>query len=183
MIIGLPVVAFSIVSCSKSSGSPTPTTPTLYDSLGGTALVQDPTAATGTKIESGYLLLRSIVDSTIFVIAADNQINKYFQVLLSEVTAMPPNYSGYMALTKNLTTFVAVGTGAKDYTYTGLSMTAAHNPATNPRINGKVDNADFTKFENDLVIGAGKNGVTTSNQALLSVAAIVESLRSTVVQQ
>jgi hypothetical protein len=38
-------------------------------------------------------------------------------------------------------------------------------------------------FEADLVIGAGKNGVTTSNRALVSVANIVESLRGVIVQQ
>ena len=83
-------MTFSIISCSvlKVQVRQQLQHPTLYDSLGGTAMVQDPTAASGVKIESGYLLLRSIVDSTIFVIAADNQINKYFQVLLSEVSAM-----------------------------------------------------------------------------------------------
>ena len=180
-IIGLSILALSIGSCSKNSS--TTTAPTLYDSLGGTALVQDPTAATGTTIEKGRLLIRSILDSTVFVIAADTQINKYFTVLIGELTATPQITSGYEALSKNLTDFVCVGTGAKDYTYTGKTMTAAHNPATNPRISMLVDNGDFTEFETDLFAGALKNGVPASTPALMSVGRIVESLRSIVVQR
>ena len=178
-IIGLSILALSIGSCSKSSS--TPTAPTLYDSLGGTALVQDPAAATGTTIEKGRLLIRSILDSTVFVIAADTQINTYFTVLLSEIGM--GNLSGYQALSKNLTDFVCVGTGAKDFTYTGKTMTAAHNPSTNPRISMLVDNGDFTEFETDLFAGALKNGVPASTPALMSVGRIVESLRSVIVQR
>lgn len=116
-----------------------------------------------------------------FVIAADTRINKYFTVLLAEVTA--GNLSGFQALSKNLTDFVAVGTGAKNYTYTGLSMQATHDPAQNPRMDGKADNADFDAFEEDLVAGAGKNGIMLDNPALKSLANLVESLRGTVVQR
>lgn len=179
LILGILVTVAVMPSCKKSSSSSTK--PTLYDSLGGVTMVQDPTAAAGTKIESGRLLIRSIIDSTIFVIAGDSRINGHFTVLLSEVTA--GNTSGFAALSKNLTDFVAVGTGAKDYTYGGKSMTVAHNPATNSRMNGKASNSDMDAFEADLVTGAGKNKVTTANPALVSVANIVESLRSQVVQQ
>jgi hypothetical protein len=86
------VVAFlllTIVSCSKSSNSSTPKPTvignTLYDSLGGTTLVADPTHA-GAMIEKGRLGIRNVIDSTIFVIAADPKINGHFTVLLSEVT-------------------------------------------------------------------------------------------------
>lgn len=164
-------------SCKKSSDS---TKPTLYDSLGGTTMVQDPKAASGVKIEAGRLLIRSIIDSTIFVIAADSRINGHFSVLLTEVGA--GNLSGFQVLSKNLTDFVAVGTGAKNYTYGGKSMVAAHDPAQNTRMKGKATNADMDAFEADLVAGAAKNGVTISNPALVSVAKIVESLRSAIVQ-
>jgi hypothetical protein len=173
-------------SCSKSSSStpPATTTTTLYDSLGGSTMVADP-ANPGTNIESGYLLIRNIIDSTIFVIAADDSINVYFKVLLAEVSQ--GNLTGFEALSKHLSDFVAVGTGAKDYTYTGLSMPQAHTPGTgagqNPRINGVVSNGAFTEFEVDLVAGAGKAGVPSSTPALGSVAKIVESLRSMVVGQ
>jgi hypothetical protein len=151
---------------------------TLYDSLGGSTMVADPSNS-GTMIEKGRLGIRSVVDSTIFIIAADTQLNKYFTVLLTEVTA--GNLTGFTALSNNLTDFVAVATGAKDYKYTGLSMTDAHNPATNSRMNGKADNSDFTQFEADLVAGANKNGLPSYLTARLGT--IVETLRTQVVQR
>ncbi len=182
-IIGIAILALLIGSCKKSDSTSTPTpSPTLYDSLGGTTLVTDP-ATPGAQIEAGRLLIRNIVDSAIFVIAADDSINGHFAVLLAEVTT--GNLSGFSALSKNLTDFVAVGTGAKDYTYTGLSMTVAHttgmSPTGNPRMTGLVTTGGFTEFEVDLVAGAGKAGVPSNNAALGSVAKIVESLRSTIV--
>ncbi len=130
-LIGIVVIGSFMGSCSKSSS---PAKPTLYDSLGGTAMVTDP-ANSGAKIEAGRLGIRSVIDSTIFVIAGDSKINSYFMVLLAEVGAS--NFTGFTALSKNLTDFVCVGTGAKDFSYTGKSMTDAHNPATNSRISMK----------------------------------------------
>jgi hypothetical protein len=176
----LMIIAFVglfFAACHKDSKKVTTVKPTLYDSLGGTAMVSDP-AHPGTMIEKGYLGIRSVVDSTIFVIAADTRINGHFTVLLSEVTS--GNLSGFTALSGNLSTFVAVGTGAKDYTYTGLNMTDAHDPAKNPRMNGKASNADFDAFEADLVAGANKNHVPAN--LIASLGKIVESLRTTVVQ-
>lgn len=179
----LPVIAIVAVaslalnSCSKKSSPKPPVKATLYDSLGGTAMVSDPAHA-GTMVEKGYLGIRSVVDSTIFVIAADNRINGHFTVLLNEVTH--GTLTGFTELSMNLSNFVALGTGAKDYKYTGLSMVAAHNPATNPRMNGKASNADFDAFEADLAIGAQKNGVSAN--LIASLGKIVESLRTQVVQ-
>jgi hypothetical protein len=164
-------------ACSKKSSTPTPVKATLYDSLGGTTMVSDP-AHSGMMIEKGRLGIRSVVDSTIFVIAADSRINGHFTVLLSEVTA--GNLSGFTELSDNLTTFVSVATGAKHYTYTGLSMTDAHNPATNPRMHNKATSADFDAFVSDLVAGANKNKLPAN--LINSVGAIVETLRSQVVQ-
>ncbi|GGH62961.1 hypothetical protein HNQ91_002629 [Filimonas zeae] len=166
-------------SCSKNDNTPA-AAPTLYDSLGGTTMVTDP-ANSGAKIEAGRLLIRNIVDSSIFVIAADSRINGFFKVLLAEVTA--GNTSGFAALSKSLTDFVCVGTGAKNFTYGGKSMRAAHDPAQNPRMNGKANNSHMDAFEEDLVKGAAKAGVPATNKALQSVARIVESLRGAVVQQ
>jgi hypothetical protein len=174
-VVGLAIIALSISSCKKSSSA----APTLYDSLGGTTMIADP-ANPGTMIETGRLGIRNVLDSTIFVIAGDTSINKYFMVLIGEVSSTPPNYTGYNALSKNLTDFVCVATGAKDYTYTGLSMAAAHNPTTNPRMNGTADNAAFTEFVNDLVIGANQNHLPAN--LINSVGALVETLRTTVVQ-
>jgi len=173
VIVGVSVL--SSMSCKKSSTTPTKT---LYDSLGGTTMTADPSTQ-GATIEKGRLAIRSVIDSTIFVIAGDTAINGHFTTLLAEVTA--GNLTGFEALSKNLTDFVAVATGAKDYSYTGLSMAAAHNPAQNPRMNGKASNNDFTAFENDLVAGANKNAVPSYIIARLG--AIVETLRGTVVQQ
>jgi len=165
-------------SCKKSTNSsPTTVGKSLYDSLGGTNLVMDP-ARPGSMIEAGRLGIRNVIDSTIFVIAADSRINSHFTVLLSEVGK--GDLSGYTDLSENLTTFVANATGAKNFIYIGLNMSDAHNPAVNNRMNGKATNADFTAFESDLVTGAGKNKLPTN--LLNSIAKIVESLRSVVVQ-
>ena len=181
IIIGLGITTITTQSCKKDDNpSPVTPAPTLYDSLGGTTLVADPTAAAGTTIEAGRLLIRNIIDSTIFVIAGDNAINGHFTVLLAEVTA--GNLSGFQELSKNLTDFVAAGTGSTHYTYSGLSMVAAHNPAQNPRMNNKATNADMNAFEADLFTGAGRAGVPSTTPALISVGRIVESLRSQVVQ-
>lgn len=183
IIVSIIALAFSsaIFESCKKSNSPAVTRSTLYDSLGGTAMVSDPQNS-GAKIEAGRLLIRNIIDSTIFVIAGDTAINGHFTTLLSEVTS--GNLTGFNALSKNLTDFVSVNTGAKDYTYGGKTMVAAHDPAQNPRMGGgKADNSDFNAFEVDLFSGANKAGVPSSTPALISVGKLVESLRSQVVQQ
>jgi hypothetical protein len=140
---------------------------------------QDPKAAAGVMIEAGRLGIRSVVDSTIFVIAADSRINGYFQKLLMEVGA--GNTSGLTALSKTLTDFLCVGTGAKNFTYTGLNMIDAHDPAKNSRMAGKADNAAMNAFIDDVVKGATKNGLPTN--LITSVGRVLESLRSQVVQR
>ncbi|RFM30103.1 group 1 truncated hemoglobin [Deminuibacter soli] len=165
-------------ACKKSdTPSSTPATMTLYDTLGSTAMVKDPANA-GAMIEAGRLAVRSVVDSAIFVIAGDTAINGHFSVLLAEVTS--GNTSGFMALSKNLTDFFCVATGAKDFTYGGKNMKDAHDPAANPRMNGKADNSDFDAFIADLVIAAKKNKVPDAVIARLG--AIVNTLRTVVVQ-
>ena len=171
-----------VASCSKkSSNNPSPANAaigtTLYDTLGGTALVADP-AYKGAMIEKGRLAVRSVIDSTIFVIAADTRINGHFMVLLSEVSK--GNLSGFTDLSENLTTFVSGAAGAKDYVYIGLNMTDAHNPAVNNRINGKVSAADFNAFISDVVTGATKNKVPAN--LINSVGKLLGTLQSQVVQ-
>ena len=169
-------MSLTMTSCSKSSSS----TPTLYDSLGGTKLVADPTSTSGATIETGRLGLRSVVDSTIFVIAADPELNnKFFSVLLGEVGS--GNLSGFTELSKNLTDFFSVATGAKDYKYTGMDMVTAHNPATNARMGTKASSADFDQFVNDLVKGAQQNKVPSN--LIASVGTLVYTLKSQVVQK
>ena len=181
LLCAIVVSMLFIESCKKSSSDTAPTTVStgtaLYDSLGSTTLVADPTHA-GAMIEQGRLSIRNVIDSTIFVIAADPRINGHFTVLLSEVTH--GNLSGYTDLSENLTTFVANATGAKDFIYIGLNMADAHNPAVNNRINGKVSAADFNAFVADLVTGANKNKVPAN--LINSIGKIVLSLQSQVVQ-
>lgn len=166
------------VACKKDDNNPMPPAPTLYDSLGGSTMITDP-ANSSAMIEKGRLGIRSVVDSTIFVIAADNRINGYFTTLLTEVGNN--NLSGFMELSKNLTDFVAVATGAKNYKYEGMSMMAAHDPAQNSRMNGKAANDDFDAFVEDLVKGANKNNVPAN--LINSIGRLVETLRSQVVQR
>ena len=173
-VCSVVIVFTTMSSCKKSSNAPL----SLYDSLGGTTMVADPSTP-GAKIEKGRLGIRSVVDSTIFVIAADTAINEHFTVLLSEVTA--GNMSGFSALSKNLTDFFCVATGAKDFTYTGKNMVDAHDPAKNPRMNGKATSADFDAVVNVLVAGAHKNGLP--DYLINRIGAIVETLESQVVQQ
>ena len=180
LTLAVIVSVLCIEACSKKS-NPAPVNPvigtTLYDSLGGTTLVADP-AYPGAMIEKGRLGVRSVIDSTIFVIAGDARINKYFMVLLSEVGAK--NFSGFTDLSENLTTFVSSAAGAKDYIYIGLSMTDAHNPATNNRINGKVTAAAFSAFISDVVVGANKNKLPSN--LINSVGKLLGTLQSQVVQ-
>jgi hypothetical protein len=181
-VVALILIAGGVMvfnqSCSKKSSSSTPATMTLYDSLGGSVMVADP-ANSGQMVEKGYLGIRTVVDSAIFIIAADAQINGYFKTLITEVTS--GNLSGYQKLSTNLSTFVAVATGAKDYTYTGLTMQNAHNPATNPRITMTVDSADFNEFGTDVVASANKNGLPSYLIARLGT--ILFSVEGQVVQR
>lgn len=177
LVLGMGTVLVFNQACSKKS-SGTPATMTLYDSLGGSAMVVDP-ANSGQQIEKGYLGIRTVVDSAIFIIAADTAINGYFQVLISEVSS--GNTSGYQKLSKNLSDFVAVATGAKDYTYTGLSMHDAHNPGANSRITMTVASDDFDEFVKDVAASATKNGLPSYLIARLG--ALLYTVESQVVQR
>ncbi|TWV94350.1 group I truncated hemoglobin [Chitinophaga pinensis] len=177
-MLGLVAFVGLMESCKKDDDAPMVTKMSLYDSLGGSAMVNDPANA-GMKIEQGRLGIRSVVDSAIFVIAGDAKINGFFTVLLAEVTT--GNTSGFERLSKNLTDFICVATGGKSFTYGGLNMKDAHDPVKNPRMNGKASNADFDAFIADLVVAAKKNGL--SDQLIGQVGALVETLRPVVVQK
>jgi hypothetical protein len=178
-LLAIGLFALSITSCSKSKNSSTPMT--LYDSLGGTTLVPDanPPDNGPSTIQQGRLNIRKVIDSTIFVIAADDSINRYFHTLLSEVGA--GNLSGFDSLSRNLTDFVSVAAGATSYLYTGLSMSDAHNPNVNPRIAAAVTTGAFSEFLNDVAAGATQVGV--SNMLIGQVAARLETVETSVVNQ
>jgi len=175
VMLWLAVATIFSTSCHKSSSNPAPT---LYDSLGGTAMVADP-ANSGQQIEKGYLGIRTVVDSAIFIIAGDTAINGFFKVLISEVTS--GNTSGYQKLSANLSNFVAVATGARDYKYTGLTMQNAHNPSTNSRINGVVMSDDFDEFVKDVAASATRNGVPAN--LIASLGKLLYSVESQVINQ
>lgn len=186
----LCLVAGSIAySCKKDEKDPEPepeqpTTPapTLYERVGGTAMVNDPKNA-NVMIEKGRLTLRSVVDSAIYVIAGDTVMSKYFVTLLSEVGA--GNNTGFAALSKNFTDFLCVATGAKNSSYSGKSMKAAHDPATNSRMAMKTNAADFDKFVGDIGVALAKNGVnSTNNKALVDdLVALLYTTKPDVVQR
>lgn len=181
LVVFAIVLGIAATSCKKKEETmpATPTvTMTLYDSLGGTTMVSDPYSP-GNMVEKGRLGIRMVVDSTIFVIAGDTQLNGFFPVLLSEVGM--GNLSGFQTLSKNLTDFFCAATGAKNFTYGGKNMIDAHDPAKNSRINGKASNANFDRFVTDLVAGAKKVGL--SDQLIGQVGKVVETTRTQVVQK
>jgi len=173
--LSMGVVLCAMQSCKKDSST---AKQTLYDSLGGTTKVSDP-ANSGQMIEKGRLGLRSVVDSAIFVIAADPEINGFFQTLLAEVGSN--DLTGFTVLSRNLTDFFCVATGAQHFTYAGKNMHDAHDPATNPRMNGKADSGDFDAFVADVVSAAKKNGL--SDQLIGQVGVVIYSVKPAVVQK
>jgi hypothetical protein len=178
LAIALATVGITLTSCKKDKKD---STPTLYQRVGGTAMVSDPKNS-GMQIEQGRLTLRSVVDSSILVVAADPDMAEYFPVLFAELGA--GNTSGLTALSKNFTDFMCTATGATNsaYAYTGKSMSAAHNPASNSRIAVKINSADFDKFVGDIGIGLGKNGVTDA-QLINDLVALLNTTKSDIVQQ
>lgn len=168
-------------SCKKEDEPMDPTpTPSLYDRVGGTTLVDDP-ANPGTQIETGRLTLRSVVDSSIFVIAADPEMTAFFGVLLTEVGA--GDLSGLTMLSDNLTDFLCSATGSTnpDYAYTGMSMLDAHDPATNSRMGMKADDGDFDAFIGDVAVGLDQNGVTDAD-LIGDLVELLETTRADIVQ-
>jgi len=193
--ICLTTASVFYTSCKKSTtttattpAATTPAGPTLYTRVGGTAMVQDPQAASGTMIEKGRLTLRSVVDSAIYVIAADANINSYFHVLLAEVGA--GNTTGFSALSENFTDFLCTATGSTNtaFVYGGKSMKDAHNPTYSSRITTLVTSAAFDQFVTDIGTALAKNGVTTASTAstdpnlIPDLVALLETTKSTIVQ-
>jgi len=156
--------------------APTPT-PSLYSQVGGTTMVADP-AHPGTMIEQGYLSIRSVVDSSLLVIAADLNLQPFFAVLLGEVGS--GNTTGFTMLSKNVTDFFVVNAGGTNFTYDGLNMHDAHNHTDNPRMTGLAQNDDMDAFIADVVVGAQQNGVP--NDIVAQFGTLMESLRTTIVQ-
>tara|TARA_R110002049_G_C9149370_1_gene560157 strand:+ start:1039 stop:1614 length:576 start_codon:yes stop_codon:yes gene_type:complete len=178
-------VSISFASCKDddddmTTTKPTPVEPSIYDKLGGTAMVNDPNNP-GTMIEQGKLTLRSVVDSTIFIIAGDSRLQPYFPTLLNEVGS--GDLSGFSALSMSLTNFFSAATGSTTITYGGMNMVDAHDPAKNSRMALKADNASMDAFIEDVVAGAGQNGVPATDPIIGEIGALLESLRAEIVQR
>lgn len=176
-------LALLITACKKDDDTtptptPTPSSPTLYQQVGGTTMVDDP-AHPGEMIEQGYLSLRSVVDSSIFVVAADPNMQPFFAVLLGEVGN--GNTTGLSALSRNLTDFFAAATGSTNHAYGGRNMVNAHDPSTNTRMTGHATNASMDSFIADVVVGAQQNNVPAD--IIAQFGTLMESLRSQIVQQ
>ena len=154
-----------------------PPAPSLYSQVGGTTMVADP-AHPGTMIEHGYLSIRSVVDSSLLVIAADTTLQPFFAVLLGELSN--GNTTGFTMLSKNVTDFFVVNAGGTNFTYNGLDMHKTHNHAQNPRMTGLAQNDDMDHFIADVVTGAQQNGVP--NNIIAQFGTLMESLRTTIVQ-
>ncbi|UJP64530.1 globin family protein [Mongoliitalea daihaiensis] len=182
-ILGTGLVLFS--SCSDDDGSAPMLDESFYaQQLGGETKVPDPMNP-GQMIEQGFLNLRTVVMNTVTTIATNeggtyNALQPYFSVLLNEVGR--GETTGLNILVMDFAKFLAEATGSKNFSYNGLDMVAAHDPARNPRMNGLVNNADYDLFIQAVVEGAGQAGIT-DNTVLGPVGQLLESLRQPIVQR
>ncbi len=186
-LCAMVITAGVFTSCSKDDDA---AEASIYKRLGGTTMVQDPTAAAGVKIEQGRLSYRSVVDSTVVYIVADivagnsGNLGAHFAPLAGEVFGTPANTTNLAKLSDNLTDFFSFNTGGTNAvnTYSGLDMVAAHNPAVNVRMGVKSTDADYTRFEGFVGAAANANGVATGTDLYNDVVAVLESLRAPIVQ-
>ncbi|RVT79914.1 hypothetical protein EOD40_02045 [Flavobacterium sufflavum] len=184
----LLLASAAFTSCSNDDDDPAPVKASIYSRLGGTTMVADPDNS-GQMIEKGRLSFRKVVNSTVGLIVADVQSNAsgnlgaHFAPVLAEVGA--GNTTKLAILVDNLTDFFSFNTGGTNAvnTYSGLSMSAAHNPAMNPRMGTKSSNADYTKFEGYVGAAANANGVASNTELYTDIVAVLESLRTPIVQK
>lgn len=185
------LITLSIIctSCKKKSSTDNIITPIdtrvpLYQRVGGAVQVPDPTHS-GLSIEKGRLTIRSVVDSSILVIAADAQLAPYFAILFAELGNN--NTTGLTALSKNLTDFICEKAGSKnpEYAYAGKSMKDAHDPDKNNRMGLKANTADFDRFVGDIGVGLSLNGITTqSNKQIIDdLVALLYATKVDIVQR
>ena len=183
----LLLASAAFTSCSNDDDDPE-VKASIYTRLGGTTMVADPDNS-GQMIEKGRLSFRKVVNSTVGLIVADVQANAsgnlgaHFAPVLAEVGA--GNTTKLAILVDNLTDFFSFNTGGTNAvnTYSGLSMVAAHNPATNPRMGTKSSNADYTKFVGYVGAAANTNGVASNTELYTDIVAVLESLRTPIVQK
>jgi hypothetical protein len=183
----LIMASATLISCSNDD-DPAPVKATIYTRLGGTTMVSDPDNQ-GQMIEQGRLSFRKVVNSTIGLIVADIQSNAsgnlqaHFAPLLAETG--DTQATNIAKLSDNLTDFFSFNTGGTNAvnTYSGLNMVAAHDPAVNKRMGTKASNADYTKFEGYVGAAANANGVASNTELYTDIVAVLESLRTPIVQK
>jgi len=181
------VATATLTSCNNDDDSPM-VKASIYDRLGGTTMVADPDNS-GQMIEQGRLSFRKVVNSTIGLIVADVQSNAsgnlqaHFAPLLAETGSTQA--TNIAKLSDNLTDFFSFNTGGTNAvnTYSGLNMVAAHDPAINSRMGTKASNADYTKFEGYVGAAANANGVASNTELYTDIVAVLESLRTPIVQK
>lgn len=181
------VASATLTSCNNDDDSPM-VKASIYDRLGGTTMVSDPDNS-GQMIEQGRLSFRKVVNSTIGLIVADVQSNAagnlqaHFAPLLAETGSTQA--TNIAKLSDNLTDFFSFNTGGTNAvnTYSGLNMVAAHDPAINSRMGTKASNADYTKFEGYVGAAANANGVASNTELYTDIVAVLESLRTPIVQK
>ena len=186
--LGLMLLGTSIFFSCNDDDPVVAEKPSIYARLGGTTMVADPDNP-GQMIEQGRLSYRKVVNSTVGLIVADVQSNAsgnlgaHFAPVLAEVGA--GNTTNLAILVDNLTDFFSFNTGGTNpvNTYSGLNMVDAHNPATNPRMGVKATNANYDKFVGYVGAATIENGVPANSELFNDVVAVLESLRSPIVQQ
>jgi hypothetical protein len=183
----LVAASAALTSCNNDD-DPAPVKASIYERLGGTKMVADPDNS-GQMIEQGRLSFRKVVNSTIGLIVADIQSNASgnLQAHFAPVLAETGNTqaTSIARLSDNLTDFFSYNTGGTNAvnTYSGLNMVAAHDPAKNPRMGTKSSNADYTKFEGYVGAAANANGVASNTVLYTDIVAVLESLRTPIVQK
>lgn len=183
------VASAAFTSCSKDDDNPDPVVEkSLYTRLGGTTMVTDPDDSSK-MIEAGRLSFRKVVNSTVGLIIADVQTNAsgnlsaHFAPLLAETGSTQA--TNLAKLKDNLTDIFSSATGGTNpvNNYSGLNMVDAHDPAKNPRMGTKSSNADYTKFVGYVGAAAVMNGVKSDSKEYKDVVAVLESLRTPIVQK
>jgi hypothetical protein len=174
-------------SCKEKTPTP-PAKPSIYERLGGTALVSDPDNA-GQTVEAGRLSFRKVVNTTIGLIVADitagntGNFSAHFAPLLAETGTTQS--TSIATLSDNLTDFFASNTGGTNAVnkYNGLDMVSAHDPAKHPRMGDKVNKADYDKFEGFVAQALNTHGVATGTELFNDLVAVLESVRTPITQK
>lgn len=186
-LFALLVSGFAFTSCENDYDGTPVAKASIYDRLGGTAMVADPNN-TGQMIEKGRLAYRSVVNRTIGLIVADitanNQgnLSTHFAPILAETGATQT--ASVAALSDSLTDFFSFNTGGTNAvnTYSGRSMAVAHNPALYARMGAKSSNANYTRFVGFVGLAANSEGVMMGSELYVDIVAVLESLRGAIVQ-